>query len=613
MARQAILNTLTPDERAQYIDSLRLTKARMTALLLYFRPLYDKCGIEFRDAPSLTSCLNAWMNGDYSLKSETLRDVFVNLFYGDGNVKQAAGAWAPAMRAAILSALDTNYISLTFLTGLVRENSPAWEDQNGNTVSLSLDKLRGLFSTEASNSSSYLTIDNSIRPAVASAFRKNEPLVVKVYDRPDDSALEIFNCEAESVARGAELLRVMNEHGIFPRQSAVPFAEKDVKLVASMVNLKELFTSRPPRQLAMFRTRAMMFILSMASSLMPRKNTPPYSELLRQYFSDSSFWAVYTQFVNVAMPYFNRLIMATTEGMSMQYIGKIYQQLRQFSKTNTDSRWIDIGSLTDFIISSSPEKAKYGLATTNLYFATPENALSHTRVVFSNLLAQFTRPLIYGSLMVLVSLGMAEVAYRPSEPDRDMPFGIFRFIRLTDLGRYVFGMESHYASPALPRAALPTAVLDPDNLIIRTESVAAAATIKKLMGVKVTNNRYVVTEASVLRDVRTVSDLHNKIDSLKAIVKCDLPPLWTDFFDRVAKRIGTIKAYPLRDYALYQIEGDDSGVARVIMENKDIRRLIRLVEGGAFMVRYQDINELSQLIAAQGYKLPAPVSTYCYF
>ena len=64
---------------------------------------------------------------------------------------------------------------------------------------------------------------------------------------------------------------------------------------------------------------------------------------------------------------------------------------------------------------------------------------------------------------------------------------------------------------------------------------------------------------------------------------------------------------------MYQIEGDDSGVARVIMENKDIRRLIRLVEGGAFMVRYQDINELSQLIAAQGYKLPAPVSTYCYF
>lgn len=614
MAEKAILNSLSADEIAWYLSTLRLTKARMTSLLLYFRPLYDACGgITLKGEPQLSWYLLRWMGGDYTKTGDTYKKIFAHLFFGKGNMEKAASKWPSAMRTAVITAVDSGYISMTQLTALVREYSPTWPCAGGSTVSLSLDKMRGLFSTGSSNSSAYMSIDDSILPAISTVFKK-EQANVKVYDKCPDEALEIFNCEAESAAASREILDAMHSQRIYVRQSAVPFTEKDIKLIASITGIRELFAGcNPPRQLSLYRTRTMMFVLSQATSFISRRNgLPPYHELLRNYFDESSIWAVFAHFVNVAMPYFNRINMSSTEGMSMRFASRIYQLLMKFSQTTPGSQWIDLELLAEFIMESMPAKIKYGITGSCLYVMAPENALNHTRISLSNVLAQYTRPLVYGSMMVIVSMGMAEVAYRKAEPDSDMPFGIFKYIRLTSLGRYVLGLDKVYAIPINRVVNPPAAVLDPDNLIIRTDSAAAGSTIKKLLGEKVTNNRYIVTEASVLRDVQSVADLTRKIDSLRAIVKCELPDLWTDFFDRMTKRIFLIRACPLNEYVMYQITGDVDRFAAAIRDNKSIRRLIRLVEGGAFLVAYKDVPALSELIAGQGYKLPLPEkSTLC--
>jgi len=602
------LKTLTETETSRVAEILKLTKARMTALLIYFQPLYDKEGLRFENRPDITDRIVRWMNGDYTYPVMTYKSLFANLFFGKDNLAKAIAVWPRTMRAAVAKAVSSGFVSLTFLTALVRENPESWINRKGQNVPLSLDKLKSLFTTGISNSASYLSIDSCISEIVSNALTPQRTAIVS-YDRLPEDGLTVFNGEAEIISLAPEILRSMRQKGIFIRSNAIPYAEKDVKYVSTTTGLKELFTVKPPKHLANFRTRAVMFILQMASSFQKKQQNT--ADMLRRYFS-ADFWTTYTHYVNVALPYLQKINMTATEGSSQKYIADIYRALLQLCEKNpiSDStgQWIDINGLVNQLGDRMAAKGRYGINISYLHFIHPRNTINDIEITPANAMGQFTRPLFYGCYLILAAVGLAEIAYDDNEADENFPFSQVRYIRLTQLGRYVFGFNKEYKPDFTLISNPPTVILDPDNLIIRTTTDAATATVRKLIGNKISSNRFVVNEYSVLAGVSTENDLKKKIDTLHALVKTDFPPLWETFFKTIAHKMGGIKAISTSDILFYEISSDNAELQRIIISDTRIRKLIRLVEDGAFIIRRNNFDELNDLLENYGYRLPAPVN-----
>lgn len=602
MSAPVLLNALDDKEAARIADVLRLTRSRMTSLLAYFQPLYDTRIIRFKDRPDLTEGIAQWIACDRNFTAKQYKILFAHLFFGKGNMDTAASAWPQAMRAAIRSAAENDYVSLSLLTSLIREYSPSWHTTDGRTVMLSLDRLRGLFTTGRSNSATYMSLDDCIKPIISQVFATKN-VMVKVFEKLPDNGLAIFNAEAETVASAAEILQAIHRSNLFIRQNAVPYAEKDVSLIASLTDVSELFAGKQPRQLSLYRTRAMMFVLQLATAFKPKDAYLDIPLLLRNYFNED-LWGIYAQYVNVAMPYINRLNITVTENYSTRYIKSVYSLFRKFSVSGGTPQWIQLESFIGYIIDSLPADNKYGINSGMLSCSPVENTLSHTRITPGNVIPVFTRALIYGLLMILVANGLAETAYEELPPDKDMPFDIFTYIRITELGQYVLGITDKYeaACGALPSKA--SVVLDPDNLVILATTTPAANTIKKIIGVKVTPGRYIVTEKSALSGVTTEAELQHKINTLRSMTKCELPSLWQRFFDTLTSRISKISPINVDNYEFFQVNDDHKELQRIICNDNRIRKIVRFIEGGAFMVRCSDSKTLRSLLGEYGYTLP---------
>ena len=609
--------TLTPlsfDKECKVAASIKLTKARMTALLTYFQPLYDTDGLRFAGRPDLNERVRMWMDGDYRMTVEMYRALFAHLFFGEDNLAKASAAWPRTMRAAVSTAVREGFVSLSFLTSLVRENPESWTDRSGFNITLSIDKLKSLFTTGSSNSASYLSIDKVIAPMVAAAILPARVAVVPTYDKlPADEKLVVFNGEADMMTLGGEVYQTMRDHGIYLRSNSIPFAEKDVKSMASIAGMREMFATHPPRQLAYFRTRAIMYTLCVAKAFRPRDDEESMHDMLRRYFT-RDFSVMYAQYVNVAMPFFSKLNVSVTEGYTGSFIRDIHHSLVQLSDRTpaqtSGMRWISLEGLVDKVAVRLSSRGNYGLDISELYYSQPHNALADVDISPANALAMFLRPMIYGCYMILAALGIAEVAYRDEAPDPDAPYEHFTYIRLTNLGRYVFGLDKIYRASIADVIQSASAFLDPDNLIIRTNSDAAAATIRKLMGTKVSATRFVVTEAGLLKGVLTEADLKKKINTLRSIVKKNFPPIWQSFFDKVMAHIGAIKVVSGSVFVLYEVNANCEDLRRIIATDTDIRRMVRLVEGGGFIVSKVDESRLRALLAERGYRLPEPVRSY---
>lgn len=608
MSATVSLNAIDDKDAARIADGLRLTRSRMTSLLAYFQPLFDTHITHFEDRRDLTDGIAQWIAGNYTLAARQYKILFAHLFFGEGNIDAAATAWPQAMRVAIRTATENDYVSLSLLTSLIREYSPSWVSLEGRTVMLSLDRLRGMFTTGLSNSATYMSVDDCIRPIISKVFETRN-VMVKVFDKLPDNELAVFNSEAETVVSAVEILQALRQSNIFIRQSAVPYAEKDVRLIASLTDAAELFAGKPIRQLSLYRTRAMMFVLQLATAFKPKDTPLDIPLLLRRYFNDD-LWGIYAQYVNVAMPYINRLNVAATDNYSTRYIKFVYTTFKKLSVSGSTPQWIQLESFVAYIIDSLPANSKYGINAGTLSHSPVENTLSRTRITPGNVMPMFTRGLIYGLLMILVSNGLAEVAYEQLPPDEDMPFDIFTHIRITGLGQYVLGLTDRYEAAGGSGTSKATVLLDPDNLVILATSTPAANTIRKLIGEKVTPGRYIVTEKSALAGVTTEAELRHKIKTLKSMAKCELPPLWQKFFDNLKPRISKISPMNVKDYDFFQVNDNCNDLQRIICNDSRIRKIVRLIEGGAFMAKSSDRKTLRTLFGEHGYALPDPICRY---
>jgi len=615
---QSILLEICPKEQAESINDLcmSLTRAKMTEVVKLYVPLAAQSTLTFGPKYfTLTKTLNEWLTDRYRGLINLQRELLPHLLY-EPNLKLAAKAWPRNFRSAITYALNNVFIGLEKVMEIISENPVKIKLQSGRESYVTPIMITSAMDTDLS-----CTINiYSLTPQVA--YILGRAMEMKSYcgtssttDILPEQKLETFSGEGEIIGKFEVFKSIVKNNEIYMTGSGTGIKVGDVNTIAAALNFADPFSVSNIKYLKKFRVKAASFLLLTSLSSYPGQHSlqelPSTPELLRNGLR----YVDYSCLANCAMPYFDKFGKTSFNDIRGRIIlNVINSKLAKYAIKNlpADKKdvWINVDELVDEIFADMDITNKFGIDISVVRgFQGLFDNLSMSKVNLQNLVTVFTKQLLRGILAVYASAGMVEIAFSPSTLSSNRPFESIKFVRLSGLGRFITGVDSEYVPRDELKKAKASVELDHDNLILRILNDEAAQFVKNNIGKKISSNRYLVDEITLSRKIQSNNDLDNRIMVLKEMASIsELPPIWQALTEQVKRHISALKSERLSDWLMYSLNGRLPELAELLRTDSTIRKMILMVEGGRFLVRRSDFENLSKLLANYGFTLPEPFS-----
>ena len=219
----------------------------------------------------------------------------------------------------------------------------------------------------------------------------------------------------------------------------------------------------------------------------------------------------------------------------------------------------------------------------------------------------FLEPIIKGLFFYLGALGLVELKYNtPTSPYAVTAKGKsyistwdgLRYIKLTNLGKYIFGFSGTYEQKIIAKKT--TTVKFDEYKPIVTISASDTISQAKLEQFcdKYDENRYILSYAKIFRDCKTKKVLDSKIDSFYKNIELNPPKVFKDFFDEIKKDSNLLK----RDLKQVVIELDNNKkLLDLFMKNKKLQELVIKAQGYRIIVLKDDISKLTKILKDNGF------------
>jgi hypothetical protein len=207
--------------------------------------------------------------------------------------------------------------------------------------------------------------------------------------------------------------------------------------------------------------------------------------------------------------------------------------------------------------------------------------------------------IIYGTIFAMASVGMVEIAY--DNGTRYSWFAGLKSFRLTPLGRKAFGYDSDYKRGG---DNIQPMQLDDSILLIKvpTEDAIGFNSIKEV-AVKVSDNRYRVTEESFLKPCSNHIDLLRRIKSFETIFDANIPKNWQNFFAELKTNSNLLEDVTDDDYVVFKLKKADNKLMRILSEDAAIRKVSQRATGHIVLVKKKDYSKFKTILAKYGYLL----------
>ena len=207
-----------------------------------------------------------------------------------------------------------------------------------------------------------------------------------------------------------------------------------------------------------------------------------------------------------------------------------------------------------------------------------------------------------GLFFLFASFGIFDIAF--NHPDTTKlsktyfsPFDGLRYVRLTPLGAYVFGITRDFQAQKTETVA--TFVLDAENLFIHASDSPQCEAILQDIAIKVSANRYKVTALSFLKSCKKDDDVHAKIQYFKNYV-CNTPPQnWNDFLNSLERKINPLIA--VENQMVFQIPSTDTQLIALLAKDEILRDLVTKAENYQIIITKRDYAVLVNRLKEFGY------------
>lgn len=210
-----------------------------------------------------------------------------------------------------------------------------------------------------------------------------------------------------------------------------------------------------------------------------------------------------------------------------------------------------------------------------IHFGRYDEVSKSADISYPEVYERIKNPVIDGVLQMFASMGLLDFAYRSPEGGG----AEIKYLRITNAGLWTTG---RIESLKIQKIKVDDGFyFDPDTLMITirdTESPNIA--YLNDLAEKITPNRYKITEASLLRQCKTKTELTTRVGRLCDFVldgqKSDsLDLLIASLYSKVNK----VKPADYSSYELFDVDPDDAALHRFLSSNPAVRKNTLRVEG----------------------------------
>lgn len=276
----------------------------------------------------------------------------------------------------------------------------------------------------------------------------------------------------------------------------------------------------------------------------------------------------------------------------------------QGMKTLPTGKWVSVDSFirNKFLSTSNHSQLRFTYYTnaTDKKFGNKFSRIEHD-IDFFHQIEEIGIPYIRGFLFVFASWGLLEMGCRAYSNKDISPYDSVEYIRLTNLGEYVFGLVDKYVEPMMDKN-LAYFDLDPERLIIR--SLQEDNPYESLLTdtcIPIGNNRYKMNEETFLARCRNRKDVEEKINFFKRYISGDLSSVWEAFFTRLLDRCKPLKSLSSNNYHIYTLSSSNQQLVRLLTSDPILRPLIIKAENYIILVESTNQTKFENRLKSLGY------------
>ncbi|MCK9373940.1 MAG: hypothetical protein M0P91_12165 [Sulfuricurvum sp.] len=173
-----------------------------------------------------------------------------------------------------------------------------------------------------------------------------------------------------------------------------------------------------------------------------------------------------------------------------------------------------------------------------------------------------------------------------------------KYIRLSDLGRYVFGFAQIY-TPIVVKKEIKELKLDEYKPII-TLHPDDSVTIAKLdaYAEKIDDTRYALSYSKIFKECSTYKSLEIKIDTFYNQIASNPPKVFQDFFDEIKKRACLLKKEPKQ--IVIHLENNHELLA-LFMNHKKLQEYCIKGQGYRILVEKENLPKVKKIVQENGF------------
>ncbi|MDE6291610.1 MAG: hypothetical protein K2M16_08760 [Muribaculaceae bacterium] len=196
----------------------------------------------------------------------------------------------------------------------------------------------------------------------------------------------------------------------------------------------------------------------------------------------------------------------------------------------------------------------------------------------------------------LCAMGIIETAETP-DISADDPLEGIRYVRLTSLGRYVFGFEKEYTPQAT--RDISGVEFDARNGIVTIDAGSPFQMFLGNIGKRISPTRFRISSETLMKGCKTKAELEQRIRNLQVIIDPEKEPVLRKIIDEAVGH--TDCATREGGYSLLRLRPDLPGLRDAILSDRELREMTILAGHALALVKTHKMERFNAICASYGF------------
>ena len=365
------------------------------------------------------------------------------------------------------------------------------------------------------------------------------------------------------------------------------------------------------------------------------KSTKYYEETLRYYYLITTYLLTceitHKSVINSASPLqliqlciqnifnnasnFSKLFLPHISGIKRDYdlthnAHELMRSLKQSLLTLNSSMWTSIEQLLYQTRCKFEHEARFSILIQeptsyyNIGFKLRDKNADEP-IKYDEIITRVNHHSIKSALLAMASWGIIEIAYDPTTTANGPSYltDALRYVRLTNLGKYVFGKAKSYQLPTTMVNTCKDFELNADRLLIKVLNPNSKGNFALgKIATPITPQLYRTDFSVFLKECNTKDDIEKNIDLFKKYIANEPPQIWADFFNAMLERTNALKKVKT-SYITRSIDAKDKELQDIIMHDPNIKQYILRAESYVVLIEQAHLNDVNNILKTYGYTI----------